>query len=202
MGEIQRIFGELVLPFYGIKRDMYVPSENDRAENDAEHSWSLAFMTFMLAPKVDIKLDVHRAVTYAIIHDLIEIYAGDTSVWGDHEERSSKEKREQDAFEKIKSEFRGYPHLLDSLDAYRNKSVPEAKFVYALDKFHNWLTAYSGGDYYYKKLRKMTKAEVEEKLAEARPKAHTHPQIGKYYDELMKAFKKHPEFFYPDKLKV
>src|SRR3990167_11048156 len=144
--EIQRIFDVLVLPFYTLKRDMYVPGEGDRLENDAEHSWSLAFMAFMLAPVIDKKLDPQKTVTYAIIHDLTEIHAGDTSVWESDEIHASKEKREVRSLDKIKQDFADYPHLAKYLDGYARKSDAEAKFVYALDKFHNWMTASSGGD--------------------------------------------------------
>jgi 5'-deoxynucleotidase YfbR-like HD superfamily hydrolase len=200
--EVQRIFDELVFPFYGVKRDMYVPTEGNRSENDAEHSWSLAFMALMLTPKIDCKLDVQKVVTYAIIHDLNEIYAGDTSVWAKSEDRSTKQDREEASMEKIKLDFLEYPHLLKYLLDYRKRVDSEAKFVYALDKFHNWLTAYSGGYFKYKKVKKITQEQALKKLAEARPKAFIHPEVGKYFDDLIEAFKQRPEFFYPDKLNV
>src|SRR3989304_4436114 len=133
LSDIHKIFNELVLPFYGLKRDMFIPGEGDRAENDAEHSWSLAFMAFMLAPVIDKKLDMQRAVTYAIIHDLAEIHAGGTSVWAHHKHHTSKETREELSLEKIKLDFSDYPHLVKYLADYRHKTDPEARFVYALD---------------------------------------------------------------------
>ena len=192
----------MVLPFYAIKRDMYVPTEGNRAENDAEHSWSLAFMAFMLAPAIDKKLDVQKAVTYAIIHDLAEIHAGDTSVWAPEKDHASKDRREEVSLGKIKSDFANYPHLIKSLGDYRVKADAEAKFIYALDKFHNWLTGASGGGAFFKQHRKITKAQTDKRLKIARTKAYKHPKVGEYFDELVEYFDHHPEFFYPDNIKL
>lgn len=202
LSEIIQLFNTIILPFYAVKRDLYIPTEDNRAENDAEHSWSLAFMAFILTPLIDSKLDTSKAVTYAIVHDLVEIYAGDTSVWAENTNQAAKGDLEAKSFQKIKANFSNYPHFIDCLTSYRQQADAEAKFIYALDKLHNWLTAYAGTEYYYKKLRKIRQKQALQKLAEMRPKAYTHPQIGKYFDELVQLFKDHPEHFYPDKLKV
>jgi 5'-deoxynucleotidase YfbR-like HD superfamily hydrolase len=194
--EIQTIYDELVIPFYKVKRDMYVPGEQRRQENDAEHSWSLAFVAFMLAPSIDKSLDMPKTVLYAITHDLVEIYSGDTSVWAPSKEHESKEQREAAALNTITKKFKSHPQLAKYLMNYQKKADPEACFIYALDKFHNWMTVLQGKDAYYSKYNKIEKSVVDEKLAAQQLKAATHPKVGRYFNEIIKTYNKHPEYFY------
>lgn len=53
----------------------------DRRENDAEHSWHLALMVLLLAEYADEPIDVGHAIKLVIIHDMVEIYAGDSPVF-------------------------------------------------------------------------------------------------------------------------
>ena len=52
--------------------------DGSRRENDAEHSWSLAVMTFLLAEYAEAEVDVTRVMKMVLLHDLVEIDAGDT----------------------------------------------------------------------------------------------------------------------------
>src|SRR5258708_12728587 len=72
---------ELALPLYTIDRNSLVPFSRDRHENDAEHSFSLGLVAICLAPMIDAKLDLGLISQYALIHDLAEIYPGDTSFY-------------------------------------------------------------------------------------------------------------------------
>lgn len=54
---------------------------SDRPENDAEHSWHLAMMTIVLAEHADIPIDVLKVVKMVLIHDIVEIDAGDTFIY-------------------------------------------------------------------------------------------------------------------------
>ena len=49
-----------------------------RKENDAEHAWHMAVMTVLLSEYANEEIDVLRTMTMLLIHDLVEIYAGDT----------------------------------------------------------------------------------------------------------------------------
>src|SRR5438874_2443476 len=103
--EIRKFVRELVLPFYQLERDLSLPIQNHRNETDAEHSWSLALIAIALAPHIDPALDVNKACTFAIVHDLVEVYAGDTSVWAADEHHATKHGREVAALEQIKKRF-------------------------------------------------------------------------------------------------
>ena len=54
---------------------------SDRPENDAEHSWHLAMMTIVLAEHSDTPIDVLKVLKMVLIHDIVEIDAGDTFIY-------------------------------------------------------------------------------------------------------------------------
>ncbi|MEI6467229.1 MAG: HD domain-containing protein [Verrucomicrobiota bacterium] len=117
-----------------------------RAENDAEHSWHLCLCVIVLAEHANAKhLDVLRVLQLLIVHDLVEIDAGDTFAY-DPAQQADQAERETRAAERIfgllpidqTREFRG---LWDEFEA---RKTPEAKFAAAIDRFqpmlHNCLT--------------------------------------------------------------
>ena len=53
-------------------------ADGSRRENDAEHSWSLAMMAVLFAEYVDDQIDLLKVIKMVLIHDLVEIHAGDT----------------------------------------------------------------------------------------------------------------------------
>lgn len=193
--DIRELYRKLILPFHEIERDISLKLRNHRNDNDAEHSWSLSFMAVALAPEVDPSLDVGLVATYATIHDIVEVYAGDTSVWASAEQLSSKQAREQKAVQRIETEFARFPTLARLIYQYEAKASDEALFVYALDKFLNLLNLYEDEGYYYHK-HKITAEQVKKQLAGHREKAQAHPKVAKYYNELYESFSSHPEYFY------
>ena len=74
--------------------------DGSRRENDAEHSWHLAVMAQIFAEYADEKVDVSHTVKMVVVHDLIEIYAGDTFAY-DEEGKKSKEEREKASADKL-----------------------------------------------------------------------------------------------------
>ena len=193
--DIRKMYRELVVPFYQIERDMPLPIQNHRNENNAEHSWNLALGVCALAPQIDPELDVGRACMLAVVHDMVEIHAGDTSVWAAEEELDSKHERERKALVRIKDEFPMFPSIPQLIEEYEDKETPESLFVWALDKFLALLTLYEDEGYYYIR-DKRTWEQFKKRHIAHRQKAQAHSQVGKYYDELMDAFEKHPEYFY------
>src|SRR5438128_1362309 len=116
--DAQKLLNELVLPFYEIERDMHVPlTRGRRLENDAEHSWSLGLVACTLAPHIAPELDIGKVAQLTHVHDLVEIQAGDTSVW-DGEGRKTKEQREEQAVANIKQEFAAFAWLIDNIVEY------------------------------------------------------------------------------------
>lgn len=196
LDDIKQLFRKLIIPFHEIERDMTLPVASHRPDNDAEHSWSLSFLAVCLAPEIDPDLDVGKVSIFATIHDIVEIYAGDTSVFAAESFKASKSQREAEARAKLKVNFPKFPKVFDYLDEYEQRISPEAKFVYALDKFINRLTIIEDNGHYYTHIHKITKQQCDEALKGHREKAHVHPKIGEYYDELRVLFDADPNHFY------
>ena len=107
-----------------------------RKENDAEHARHLALMTILLSEYSNEEIDVLKTITMVLIHDLVEIYAGDTYAYDDEAQKTQKE-REQKAADKIfgmlpddqKNKLRA---VFEEFEAYE---TPESRFAHVLDNF-------------------------------------------------------------------
>lgn len=118
-----------------------------RFENDAEHSWHLAVMALVMSEYSNEKIDVSKVIKMVLIHDIVEIDAGDVIVY-DTQMRELAEQRENLAAERIfgilpddqKEEF------ISLWREFEEKETPESKFAAAIDRFEpilqNQLTEY------------------------------------------------------------
>lgn len=116
-----------------ITRQTFV-SDASKKENDAEHAWHLALMTILLAEYANEPIDVLKTVTMVLIHDLVEIDAGDTYAY-DSLGQSSKTERELLAAERIfqllpQDQAKWLRLLWDEFEACQ---TPEAKFAHTMD---------------------------------------------------------------------
>lgn len=195
--EIEELYHGLILPFYQIERDLSLPIQGHRNETDAEHSWTLALSVCALAPQIAPTLNIGKCCMLAVVHDLVEVYAGDTSLWAAPEQQATKHNRERQALSTIKKNFNAFPAISELITEYEQKQTEEAVFVWALDKFIALLTLYEDKGYYY--LRdKITKDKFDKQFIEHRKKANSHPAVGEYYEKLVEGFNAHPEYFYRD----
>ncbi|MBP2471879.1 putative hydrolase of HD superfamily [Crossiella equi] len=116
-----------------------------RRENDAEHSWHLALMVPLLAEYADEPIDVGHTVKLVLVHDLVEIYAGDTPLY-DTAAGADQEEREQAAADRLfamlppdqAAEFRA---LWEEFEA---RQTPEARFGKAMDRLQPLLLNFNG----------------------------------------------------------
>ncbi len=200
LDEIQKLVHQLVLPFYLINRDMDIQITDTvhRKETDAEHAWSIAIVACSIAPLIDSKLDVGKIAQLAVVHDLVEIYAGDVSIWGSEEELAQKENREKQSFGKIIEEFSKFPWLITNIEEYENKTSNEALFVYAVDKLVPFFFRILVKPQPFER-KKITIEDFEKGIQASRKKAKSNVDIGKYFDEMLEVFMKHPEYFYSKK---
>ena len=111
-------------------------ADGNRKENDAEHSWHMAIMAFLLKEYAQEEVDIMRVVLMVLIHDLVEIDAGDTYAY-DAEGTLTKRGREVKAADRIFSilpEDQGayFRELWDEFEAYE---TADAKFAHLLDNF-------------------------------------------------------------------
>ncbi|MBG6098855.1 HD domain-containing protein [Nocardioides sp. WG-D5] len=116
----------------------------DRRENDAEHSWHLALMVLLLAEYADEPIDVGHAIKLVIIHDMVEIYAGDSPVF-DAAAVVDQVERELAAADRL---FTMLPpdqagEIRALWDEFEAAQTPEARFCKAMDRLEpmllNWL---------------------------------------------------------------
>lgn len=122
--------------------------ETSRRENSAEHSWHLALMAMMLIEHANEPVDLARVLQMILVHDIVEIDAGDTFVY-DAAAMIGKAEREQQAAERIfgmlpddqKAEFLALWHEFEA------RETPEAKYASALDRLAGMLpnAANNGG---------------------------------------------------------
>lgn len=116
-----------------IGRQTYL-SDANRKENDSEHAWHMAIMTILLSEYANEKIDVLKTVTMLLIHDLVEIDAGDTYAY-DVEANKSKAAREQAAADRI---YGLLPEdqqkkMRDLWEEFEAGETPEAKFAHTMD---------------------------------------------------------------------
>lgn len=118
--------------------------DGSRRENDAEHSWHLALMAILLSEySKDPNIDLLKVVKMCIIHDIVEIDAGDTFCY-DANANLDKLEREQKAAERIFSilpedQARELRALWEEFDAMQ---TPEAKFAASMDRLQPVLLNY------------------------------------------------------------
>lgn len=118
-----------------IGRQTYL-SDGQRKENDAEHSWHLALMALLLKEHATEEIDVMKVMTMVLVHDIVEIDAGDTYAY-DTEGYKTKAIREKAAAERIfgllpSDQGEYLKELWEEFEAYE---TPEAKYAHALDNF-------------------------------------------------------------------
>lgn len=111
-------------------------SENGRRENDAEHAWHMAIMAYLLREYANEEIDVAKAMMMALIHDIVEIDAGDTYAY-DPKGLETQKVREEQAAERI---FGLLPddqgeELKSLFQEFEASETPEARFVRAMDNF-------------------------------------------------------------------
>lgn len=118
-----------------IQRQTY-RSDGKTKENDAEHAWHMAIMTILLSEYANEEIDVLKTVTMLLIHDLVEIDAGDTYAY-DETAKQSQAEREAKAAARI---FPLLPEdqaekLYDLWREFEEGETPEAKFAHTMDNF-------------------------------------------------------------------
>ena len=116
-----------------IGRQTYL-TDADRKENDAEHAWHMAIMTLLLSEYSNEKIDVLHTISMLLIHDLVEIDAGDTYAY-DEESKKTQADRERRAADRIYGllpEEQG-KKLYDLWTEFEERKTPEAKFARVMD---------------------------------------------------------------------
>ena len=125
-------------------------SGNGRRENDAEHAWHMAVMAYILKEYSNREIDIAKVMIMCLIHDVVEIDAGDTYAY-DEENLKTQKRREDKAKERI---FSILPEdqkaeLIALFDEFEACQTPEARFAKAMDNIQPLILNNSnhGGDW-------------------------------------------------------
>lgn len=109
---------------------------NSRRESDAEHTWNLTMTVWLYSDLIDQKIDLLKAIKIALVHDLVEIYAGDVFDGGTKEVLLGKEERERQAADKLFSQLSRAKanEFFELWNEFEDRSSLEAQYVWVLDK--------------------------------------------------------------------
>ncbi len=129
-----------------VSRQTYL-SDGGRKENDAEHAWHMALMALVLGEYSNEHIDLLRTVSMLLIHDVVEIDAGDTYAY-DEEGKKTQRQREMAAADRL---FALLPadqaaHFRELWDEFEEEKTAEAKFARTMDNLQPaMLNAAAGG---------------------------------------------------------
>ena len=117
-----------------IGRQTYL-SDASRKENDSEHAWHMAIMTLILSEYANEEIDVLKTISMLLIHDLVEIDAGDTYAY-DEEGKKTQHAREVAAAERIfgllpEDQGKKFRALWDE---FESGDTPESRFARTMDR--------------------------------------------------------------------
>ena len=125
-------------------------SGHGRNENDAEHAWHMAIMAYLLREYSNEQVDITRVMLMCLIHDVVEIDAGDTYAY-DAEGLKTQKAREEAAKERIYSLLPEdqKKELAAIFDEFEESKTPESKFAHAMDNLQPLMLNNSndGGDW-------------------------------------------------------
>jgi putative hydrolase of HD superfamily len=176
--EIRKIQREIVL-------------EEDKQENDAEHQFQMALVALFIVDAKKLKLDKFKCIALALVHDIIEVYAGDLIVFAPQKDIDAKLLREAAAVKELQMKWPSIPTLHELVAEYEGRQTPEAKFVFALDKLMPEINNYLfGGKAWHK--HGITFERVK-KIKEG--KVDIDPVINEYHREVLKLIEAKPELF-------
>jgi putative hydrolase of HD superfamily len=119
--------------------------DGSRSETSAEHSWHLALTALVLAPEHGPQLDLEQVLTMLLVHDLVEVDAGDVPIY-DTQAREAIEEVERAAAQRL---FGLLPpeqgeRLRAAWDAFEAAATPEARFARAVDRMQPMLVHWAG----------------------------------------------------------
>lgn len=186
---------QVLLAFQAIERVTHIPG-TFRPENDTEHSYNLALCAWFLAQYFP-QLDRDKVIRFALVHDLVEIHAGDTYIF-EKSAVATKKQREHEALQQLEKDWPDFPDLTASIKTYETRDSEEAKFVYALDKIMPLLVIFLAEGYTFQK----SGVTFDQLHENKQPKVAISPEIKPYYAQLCELFRQHSHYFAANSPKV
>ena len=139
-------------------------ADGSKREDDAAHSWHLAIMAMILEEYSAEKIDVNRVIKIALVHDLVEVYAGDTFAY-DSKGYEDKEQRERDAADKLFGMLEGEQstEIRALWDEFEAVETAESKYANAIDRIQPLLLNYLTNGHTWK-LGSVSSAQVYKRM--------------------------------------
>ena len=173
-----------------VKRAMWVLDE-DQFENDSEHGYQLALTALFVIEEKNLNLNALHAMGLALVHDVLEVHAGDTPVYGNQAHIQTQKARETEAIMELKRQWPQMQLMHELIDEYEARDTNESKFIYALDKLLPILNNYldEGRNWIRQGV------SLDQLIAVKRGKIDLDPAIHDYYAQSLALLRNKPEFF-------
>ena len=191
--------GQLSLQFSRVERTT-LHEDGLRTETDSDHTVMLSILGCSIASILRPDLDLGKIAQYALVHDLVEVYAGDTVTINITEAgKKEKEAKEARALARINKEFgKSFPWLIKTIKSYESLDTIEARFVKGLDKLLPKITHLLNNGQYIKQIG-ITKTELikryDQQIIEMSKYSYDLPEIMDLRDKLAELF---IEMMYPN----
>lgn len=150
-----------------------------RCANMVEHSWQLTLLAWYLIEHEKLALDTNLVLRYSLVHDVVETYAGDTYFY-DAAAEETKHEREAAALVRLQESFPDFPSLYETIARYEERTDPESRFVYALDKLIDPLNIYLENGLLWREKG----VTLDMLLAKKEEKVRHDPTVLRYYNDL------------------
>jgi 5'-deoxynucleotidase YfbR-like HD superfamily hydrolase len=138
---------KLAADFAGVMRVLRY--REGHIENDAEHSYQLAIVSWSANHQYNLRLDDEKILKYALVHDLVEIYAGDTDAFGDAKKLAAKHDKEVKALKQLQKNYHNFPEIVEATKTYEQRQELETRLVNIFDKVIADENIYQSKDDYY-----------------------------------------------------
>ncbi|MEX0652148.1 MAG: HD domain-containing protein [Candidatus Paceibacterota bacterium] len=184
-------FVTLINKFRDVERLIYATGL-DRNENDAEHSYQLAMTAWYILSEGKYTLNKDLIIKYALVHDFVEVYAGDTWFYRSESDNIEKKEREKQSAIRLNKEFPEFPDFHETIEDYENQIDNEGRFVYALDKLLPIINVYLDKGRNWKKHKVTLQMLIDGKTT----KIAVSPEIEAYYKELLLILEEHKDMFH------
>jgi 5'-deoxynucleotidase YfbR-like HD superfamily hydrolase len=185
---------ELCTAFGAVERTIYVPRHKaKRMETDVEHSYALAMAAMYLAQFYP-ELDRERLLRYALIHDLVEVHAGDTYAFGNADSLQTKHEREALALTQLERDWPDFSLMTDSIKTYEAREDKESQFIYALDKLMPVVSIYLAEGQFWRDYE-ITMTQL---LGSKMDKVKISPEVEALYLELAEKLIANPHYFHTE----
>ena len=157
-------------------------ADGSRRENDAEHSWHLAVMALLLAEYMPEPVDLLKVIKMVLLHDVVEIDAGDVFCY-DPAAAVGKQEREEVAAQRIYGLLPGDQgrELRELWEEFEERETPEARFAACLDRLQPFLLNFftQGGTW---RIHNVPAGQVRKRLATV---GETSPALGEVVEHFM-----------------